>query len=236
MNSRITRTPQGWIFLLHCGTSMRPTLVDSDLIEVHPYNEFDIDPGDIIAFQTDVGEDVVVHRVMKVDEGRIYTRGDHNAMMDAWVIKPSSVLGKVQAGWRGQKRIRIIGGRAGLIWSACLQRVRKLDQRISQWLHSIYRFLSKHGAIISLIPKRARPQLQTFISNGTAHYRLTLGNRMVGWYDEEFDVWRIKRPYRLFVCEGKLSEISSQISVDSSQYALDQVSSFIDPGLAKPSL
>jgi signal peptidase I len=204
MNSRLYRSPQGLIFLLHRGSSMRPTLVDSDLLEIHPYNGRSIDSGDIIAFQNDVGEDYVVHRVMKVDDNWICTRGDNNTLMDPWVIKPSSVLGRVQTAWRGQKRVRIIEGRAGLIWSQCLQRVRKLDRRITPWFHPIYRFLSKHGYFTGLVPKRYRPQIQRFQSKCGTGYKLIVRNCVVGWYDETFEVWRVKRPYRLFVGEERL--------------------------------
>ena len=204
MNSRLYRSRHGEIFLMHRGSSMRPTLVDSDLLEIHPYNGHSIDPGDVIAFQNGECEDVVVHRVMKVDDHGIGTRGDNNTLMDPWTLKPSSVLGRVQTAWRGQKRVRILGGRAGLVWSGCLQRVRKLDRRLSPRLHRIYRFLSKRGYFTGLVPKRYRPRIQRFHSKCGTGYKLIVRNCVVGWYDPELHEWFIRRPFRLIVDERGL--------------------------------
>jgi len=195
------------IYVCYRGRSMNPTLWESDLLEVFPYGVDQIQVGDVIAFQSEGCEEYTIHRAIKVEEHGIKARGDNNDSVDPFWIQPDQVVGKVLALRRGQKLIRVLSGMPGLIWSHFIRTLGQLEQVISTEVHPLYRALSRNGILLSMLSKQYQPQIQRFTGNGRDQYKVTIGNRVVGLYDNDTDVWRIRRPFRLFMDERKLAGI-----------------------------
>ena len=70
--------------------SMKPTLSINDVVIIGPA-EGKIKPGTIISYKVD-GE-LVIHRVVSVEDGLILTKGDANEDPDTWEVPISNVQG-----------------------------------------------------------------------------------------------------------------------------------------------
>ncbi|MBN1978387.1 MAG: hypothetical protein JW918_13400, partial [Anaerolineae bacterium] len=125
---QVERRPGAPLFFAHRGSSMNPTLHESDLLEIVPCGGDFPSPrvgeggrggirsarvGDVIALAPPEADHLVVHRVVRVTPEGVCTRGDNNAGEDGWRLGPERVIGRVVAAWRGRRRRRIFGGWAG---------------------------------------------------------------------------------------------------------------------------
>ncbi|MCD6402926.1 MAG: signal peptidase I [Candidatus Aenigmarchaeota archaeon] len=64
-----------------------------DVLVVVGVNPSNLKVGDVIVFDANQGYPVV-HRVIKIEDGKFYTKGDHNPVQDPWVITPEKIYGK----------------------------------------------------------------------------------------------------------------------------------------------
>ncbi len=199
------------IKMRYTGTSMNPTLNTSDLLEVLPYTTQLPRPGDVIAFKEGKGDEYIIHRVIKANKRRIQTRGDNNSLLDPFWIQQDQLVGKVIGHWHGQNMKKVWGGRAGMLWSVVCHSLRQIDRRISPWLHRFYLSLSESGLFSRWLPERFHPRLLHFRGEYEWEYKLLIGKHIIGWYDRSFKVWRIRRPFRLFIDERRLAEQVSRL-------------------------
>ena len=72
--------------------SMRPVLEKGDLIFIKGVEQKDIKVGEIVVYQTE--DNFIVHRVVKIEEGQLTTKGDANVIEDA-PISYNQVIGRV---------------------------------------------------------------------------------------------------------------------------------------------
>jgi signal peptidase len=74
------------------GTSMEPTLHESDLVLARKQSTYQA--GDIVTFRVEGGN--VIHRIVggSAEEGFIM-QGDNNDAADPWQAKPDDILGKM---------------------------------------------------------------------------------------------------------------------------------------------
>jgi hypothetical protein len=183
---------------------MNPTLQDLDLLQVVPYGSRLMRAGDVIVFLPSNSDTHVIHRVIRVVPNGIRTRGDNNAVEDSWVLQPSGVIGEVVAAWRGQKRHKVLGGRAGAALGTLARVLAALDRWISPILRRPYHALARSGALRQVLPPGWRPRLVGYQVDGRIRYHLLLGGRLVGRYDHDLGAWRITRPFKLLVDERSL--------------------------------
>lgn len=191
-------------FCAYEGSSMNPTLRDLDLLEMVPYDKRAIRVGDVIFLRPPEGDQPIVHRVVRVTPEGIRTRGDNRTGDDPWFLLPADITGQVVAAWRGQKRRKVAGGRAGRLVAHLTRWQRALERRLSPLLRPIYRFLTRGGIVRRLLPSRFNPRVVIFQANGRGHLWLLLGGRVVGRYDAQQRQWQIQRLFRLFVDESAL--------------------------------
>lgn len=91
------------------GTSMYPFIRDGDVATVAPLAGEDPKPGDVAAFVQPGTSGVRVHRIVKVDAGRYFLKGD-NALDADGVLARDAILGLVVRLERGG-RDRPVGPR-----------------------------------------------------------------------------------------------------------------------------
>jgi len=191
-------------FAAYIGPSMNPTLREPEIMEIKPYVHRPLRVGDVIFFLAPETDQPVVHRVVRMTPSGVSTLGDNNTQEDAFLLQPKNIKGRVAAAWRGQKRRKIAGGLAGRLSCRWLLWRRFLDRRVSPLLHPLYRALSSGGLIARLLPARFRPRVVVFHAQGRDQYRLLLGQRIIGRYDDQRYQWQIQRPFQLFVNERVL--------------------------------
>jgi signal peptidase I len=188
----------------HTGTSMNPTLSEEDVLEVTPYTDSDIRTGDVIYFRAPGKGPHIVHRVVRVCDGGIATRGDNSRQDDAWLLAKEDVLGRVTAAWRGRKRRSVAGGMSGLVSAHILRLRRSARQWYSIPLRPLYRLTVKSDMLHMVIPKKLRPHIISFESSGVRHVKLISGRRVIGRYDHATRNWKISPFIRPFIREGDL--------------------------------
>ncbi len=75
------------------GTSMEPTLQSGDLvIVIKKVSAEDINVGDVIVYRR--GGTLIIHRVLRVEDDTLITKGDNNWLPDP-PVRFQSVIGKV---------------------------------------------------------------------------------------------------------------------------------------------
>jgi hypothetical protein len=192
------------LLFAHRGSSMNPTLHESDLLEIAPYGEQTVRVGDVIVVAPPDGEHLVVHRVVRVAPEGVCTRGDNNPGNDGWCLRRDQVIGRAVAARRGRKRRRIRGGGTGRAWARLLYWRRSCNRAASALLRPVYRGLARSEIVRRLAPPFLRPRLIVFRAGEGSRLRLLLGRRIVGQYEAGGGRWRIRRPFRLFVDERAL--------------------------------
>ncbi len=231
---QVERRPGSPLFFAHRGSSMHPTLRESDLLEIVPYSgkassdESDSPfpsvgevgwggicaatagalawVGDVIALAPLNADHLVVHRVVRVTSERVCTRGDNNAGEDGWCLGPERVIGWVVAARRGRRRRRIFGGWAGRLWAWVVRGRCILGHVASVLLRPAYHGLACTGIVRGLAPDFLRPRVVAFRAGEQQRLRLLLGRRIVGEYMPGWRSWRFRRPFRLLVDEAALPQ------------------------------
>ena len=61
------------------------------------YKDRGIRGGDVVAFRSPHYRILTVHRVVKLDPRGVSTKGDNNLTIDAWILHPSDIIGRVDS-------------------------------------------------------------------------------------------------------------------------------------------
>jgi signal peptidase I len=93
-------------YVLPSGSSMLPLLERGDLVVVRESPSYGA--GDVVAFESDELDRIVLHRILRSEDGAFVTKGDNNDWIDADRTTPDEVLGRM---W-----FRIPGGGSALAW------------------------------------------------------------------------------------------------------------------------
>ncbi|MBN1939234.1 MAG: signal peptidase I [Candidatus Aminicenantes bacterium] len=189
----------------YIGPSMNPTLSEGDMLEIQPYKDRSVRPGDVVFFRRPGGEGFIVHRVVVRSPVWIVTRGDNNPQADPFLLRPSDIMGRVAAARRRNRRRRISGGFRGLVRGRLLMISIPVKRRGSRLLHPLYRALAFAGFFRRLLPPSVRPRCveSASLRGGTRLHLVFLG-RVIGRYAAAKRSWVIRRPFKLFVDEASL--------------------------------
>jgi hypothetical protein len=204
---RVEQRPDVPLFFAHRGSSMNPTLHESDLLEIRPYGDSAVQVGDVIALAPPDADHLVVHRVSRVMPEGICTRGDNNAGEDGWCLGPERVIGRVVAAWRGRRRRLIFGGWTGRLWGYAVRGRRILGHAVLVLLRPAYHWLARSGIVRRLMPVSLNLRVVVFQVSEQQRLRLLLGRQVVGQCIQKR--WAIRRPFRLLVDEAALPVASA---------------------------
>lgn len=208
---------QDTLAVAYSGSSMNPTLRHPDLLEVIPYRDRPIRPGDVVYYQPSTGGPKVIHRVTRVTAKGIATRGDNNCPEDPVLQQPSDVIGQVIAAWRYDKRRKIAGGIGG-IWS--VYRARACDRlyKIARTpLHRVYHCLAASVLLNSMLPASLQPRIFAFRQrNFPPILKLMINGRVIGRYDAWNRSWEVDRPWRLIINVSKLPVVAPSQAMNIS--------------------
>jgi len=134
---------------------MQPTFKPGQLLYVRPAVE-DIAVGDVIVFKNKTKTNFVVHRVIKIDHGQFFTRGDNNPYDDPDPVHPEEVLGVVKWADQDGTITAVRGGNAGFRRSQSQKCRRNLVNRFMRLFFPLYRFIKSS----EIIPKLWHPEIK----------------------------------------------------------------------------
>lgn len=97
LSSSILSFFQIYFFGSGLGNSMYPTLKQGDLVLMIPYQIlkiFNIKPNinDIIVYKSPIDGKLVCHRIIKINNGKIITKGDFNHAIDSYAISEENIM------------------------------------------------------------------------------------------------------------------------------------------------
>ena len=190
--------------LVYTGTSMSPTLVEPELLQVEPYGSGRVRPGDVVCFKSLDRGLTIVHRVVVAGPDGIRTRGDGNRDDDPRVLRSADIIGRVKAAQSGTRRRTIHGGWRGfalLLWQRMRREIARLAGSVP---HKLYSIAAGFGPFDLLLPQIFRPRLVRFEARDEVLLKLVAGRQTVGQFDDRRGLWSIRRPFRLFVNEQAL--------------------------------
>lgn len=72
--------------------SMSPDIVRGDLIILKKAERYEV--GDVITFYVEHRKEYITHRINRIEDGRIYTKGDANEAEDDYISSESDILGR----------------------------------------------------------------------------------------------------------------------------------------------
>jgi signal peptidase len=197
--------------VLYAGASMNPTLREPDLLWVEPYGNRAVRAGDVVCYRSPEENVKIVHRVVSVAGRRtgglkdgIRTRGDNNPTVDPRALQAGDIIGRAVAAQRGPRHRPIPGGHTGrmIAWGVRLRR--PILGVVAGVASGAYRGLARTGPFDFMLPDGLKPKPVCFNGRGTDTLKLLMGRRTVGHFDCNFNRWRIRRPFRLFVDESSL--------------------------------
>jgi signal peptidase len=213
----------------YVGPSMNPTLKAGDELYSVGYKGGEIRPGDVILFVPPGGESQVVHRVIYIDSKGIRTRGDNNNQIDPWLLSPDQILGRVICAKRGGGRRKVFGGRKGQLIAVTVRAIRVVDSCLSSFLRLAYLRLAETGILRRWLPARMKTRVISYIRPSGTELQLLMGRRVIGRKRPGQSRWNIRRPFRLFVDEAYLSNLSvDRRSLARHSRAGDDALSFVN--------
>ena len=184
------------------GTSMYPVLRESDILRIYKSPGYIPLKGDIILFEHPENRTNVVHRVNKIEDNRIYTKGDNSHEPDPWVLKQTDIRGVVVQIWRNKKTIQVMSknnyprGYADLY-----QQFLNLAWPLYLHLRPLYKSSALQGIFHNLLPGKLKPRPFIFNSGNTVKLCLLINRKNVARYDNLQKRWFIRPPFRFVISQ-----------------------------------
>ncbi|HGJ66659.1 TPA: signal peptidase I [bacterium] len=198
--------------IIYTGPSMNPTLKNLDILEVVPYKDKNVRKGDVITFISYLHDRSITHRVISVDSRGIRTLGDNNRYADVGFRQIEDIIGKVVYARRKNRRLRIYGGKIGQIYVSWIRFLRRIKIMLSYSLlifRPAYYYLCRRSYHIGkYIPPRLKPRVLTFTKGDVVDKQIVMGKRVIGRRSPNGIGWQIKPPFRIFINEEKLNDLS----------------------------
>jgi signal peptidase I len=192
--------------IVYVGTSMYPLLRDLDMLFLSPYDEQDLQQGDIIVFKTKkCGKDITItHRIFSFNKTGIITKGDNNPRIDDLPVNPSDILGLVVYAKRGNRLIRVHNGKTGIFLAETIHLLLRIKSITLRVISYPYNWVSRTGMLKTLVSPGTKQRVINFQRPGGIESHLLMGKYLVAKRRPGNPKWTILPPFKLFVDEASL--------------------------------
>jgi hypothetical protein len=189
---------------IYSGNSMRPRFRPGDELHASTSPFKTLKQGDIVVFTAPAGsgEEITVHRIVRIQDHQILTRGDNNLHLDLNPLTEETYLGKVTAFTRGNRTRQVSNGCRGWVFAGC--------QHVLLWLVDILKWLLRplyHTLrTVHLRHPIWQPALTTLIVQTSAMGSLlkTLHRgRTVARYWLRSGKWQCQKPFDLVIASPR---------------------------------
>ena len=179
------------------GKSMQSTFRRGDYIYTSPAKLAELRIGDIVVFSThadSLKHEYLVHRVIRIKNGTVVTRGDYNLAEDSYELSDDRLVGKALFYEREGKRYQVRNGVWGLLRS---KRIR-LELLTTRWAISLGRPLYQMLKKSRVVPCLWKPDLEEIVLHSPSGKKVKYTHRgkTVLVRDGDRIIFR-RRPYDL---------------------------------------
>ena len=187
------------------GPSMYPTLRNGDGLVLEKFRSFDeIIVGDIITYpHPDPAKSFdVVHRIIKIEEEGVITRGDNNNKVDPYLVRFEDIKGKVKAVKRNNKEIKLKNGSTGYI----LHKIMLFRKYSFNFLYPL-RMLSaaiEESGLLRMLHPLIKLEKMNVTNKSKKEILLIYKGRVIGRKNVKNNKWKIKFPYKLIIDKRKI--------------------------------
>jgi len=115
------------------GKSMLPFIKGEDIVRIAPIETKRISPGRVVAYIEQVNQKLVIHRIIEINNGQCWIKGDNTYSSAISWVPYSSILGVVVAILRKGKKVWFVNGPFGR-WLICLGSKLGIWAIINQWI------------------------------------------------------------------------------------------------------
>jgi len=189
---------------------MLPTFKPGDGLQVEPYGARPIRVGDVVVFRHPSNSTEVVHRVVRIDRGKVTTRGDNNDQYDKERLSPEDIRGRVVAVLHpGGNTNPVVNGPAGLLLARVLWLRSRMLRAARKHLRPPYRWLTRSGPLKFLLPSDVKLRVVSFTSQRGVEKQLFAGQRCLARKRPRTE-WQIYFPYRFFISARDIETLEAK--------------------------
>ena len=194
------------VFSTCSGPSMYPTLRNGDGLVLEKFKSFDeIIVGDIITYpHPDPAKSFdVVHRIIKIEEEGVITRGDNNNKVDPYLVRFEDIKGKVNAVKRNNKVVNLKNGSLGYL----VHRIMLFRKLLAPILKPLRWFSAviEESKVFNFLNSLIQIEKIEVKKKGIKEVLLIYNGKVVGKKNvEKGNRWDIKFPYKYFIDKRKI--------------------------------
>ena len=107
--------PPASSYVHYTGSSMYPTLKEPEFLIIETIDTHHLRPGDIIVFNSSHRKIPIIHRIIRIRDGRFITRGDNSSGPDPDPVNPDCIIGRAYGVLTHTGIRRIRNGRTGML-------------------------------------------------------------------------------------------------------------------------
>ena len=195
---------------------MNPYLIQNDILYWVPISSRPPSPGDVVIFKAVCSDRLVIHRVIKkLPDDLFITKGDNNHTPDKNQIPLDNMVGVVIGGVRGQRRIRVSSGFAGMFFHQIAQFRKKSLSLLTKLFLPIYHAISDSGVFPWILSPLFHQRLVIIKTDTGYDMQVYYGPVLAGWKPFKDRGWTIRPPYRIFLKPDELPDSAdAYIGVD----------------------
>jgi signal peptidase I len=190
----------------YMGPSMQPTMKAGDILEVIPYQDRKIRIGDVVVFSAIGRDHKVVHRVIDLGPEGATTQGDNNVFPDTHVVPEDVIIGRVASLQRGNRKIRVHGGRSGWFFGSKLRAGNRINRYASKIFRPVYHRVARSGLIRNTLTRWVKPRTIIFKRDEETESQLVWGRWVIGRRRAGQNKWMIRRPFLFIIDESHLMD------------------------------
>lgn len=176
----------------YIGSSMAGTLSPGDQIQIEIFPFENLCPGDIVVFSSSKHPEDVIHRVIARLPDGMQTQGDRSPHPDKELVTADRYIGKVTEVIRGNRRIRVAGGRRGLRQAKRGRIYRRLQGIPAGMVRPIRRRFGDDWVLASAAKLPGVRHVTFTDANGARISKLIWNHRVLATKQQEDTPWKLR--------------------------------------------